>query len=231
MSDYNEILNCIQRNASHVLIIQPGLSGDATQYKFQIDGAGKCILDKLKKWAIEHPLNWGLVWLPPNGTSIHMNYIVKSETAIAKALVRIRNKENDPIYGDDRDVEIQSNPCAELYFLDYAHAQEYPVTFTTVKVDGEFKQPQENKMHEIKQQYTIGGVVFAVPNTNLKVAETVLLELTKELAALKAERKEHKKLFEDGLPLVMSDRYDREMSILLESIQLLDEITELEDNY
>jgi len=222
MSDYSEIVNCIHRNASHVLI-QPGLTtDDATQYKFQIDGAGKCILDKLKKWAIEHPLNWGLVWLPPNGTSIHMNYIVKSETAIAKALVRIRNKENDPIYGDDRDVEIQSNPCAELF------AQEYPATFTTVK---EFKQTQENKMHEIKQQYTIGGVVFAVPNTNLKVAETVLLELTKELAALKAESKEHKKLFEDGLPLVMSDRYDREISILLESIQLLDEITELEDNY
>lgn len=225
MSDYSEIINCIHRNASHVSI-QPGLTaGDATQYKFQIDGAGKCILDKLKKWAIEHPLNWGLVWLPPNGTSIHMNYIVKSETAIAKALVRIRNKENEPIYGDDRDLEIQSNPCAELF------AQEYPATFTTIKVDGEFKQTQENKMHEIKQQYTIGGATFTVPNNDLDRAEKVLITLTKELGAVKAERKEHKKLFEDGLPLVMSDRYDREISILLESIQLLDEITELKDDY
>jgi hypothetical protein len=220
---FTDVKNAIEECAFNVTWKKPQGNWGMHMYTFTI--ANTALRQKILDWIDEHKNNWAVDYPTKKFT-----YMVKSDTDIALILqgkvnpcLEIKGQgtyEPDCIYDQEWKTVFIPHPASSSYYL--VDSTGYELT----------PPPNEEiKMHEIKQQYTIGATVFEVPNRDLNLAEAVLMKLSAELVALKADRKKRKKVFEDGLPLILEDKYDRETSILLESISLLDEITELEDGF
>lgn len=232
---YETIKQNVKDHAYDVIWNKPSWKVDTHRYFFRIDNEDA--RQNMEAWAKKRNENWTY----HGGNSF--TYIVKTETPIALIL---QKKFNDKDWLFHKELD---NPCLSINTRTISdHIQD---AFTYIDIDtdagpgfklegqagtgpvrGFINTPnEEKKMQKIEQYYVIGGEKFSVPNHNLELAEATLTRLATQLVAIKAERKERKKVFEDGLPLVLGDKYDREISNLLESISLLDEITELDDGY
>ena len=223
---YDEVKNAIKANAVNVTWDN---KYDVHTYTFHVTEAH--LRNQVLAWAKEHGQNWN--WRKYCLNVYKFSYVVKSNTGIALVLQdkykHQKKTEGTSISNPYSEMDIHDDKADALRFVDaFRYGQslvknplpQYKINTT-----------QEKKMQEIKQFYIIGGVQFSVPNNDLESAETVLMTLAKELVDLKAERKERKKVCGAEFPLVLQDKYEREIGALLESIALLDEITELDDGY